>query len=70
MLNLQQLVIERSVQELKGTYRQVYGDLEPQGGNVIAWTGRLALENLAACDALYHNVDHTIIEHNSRYLDR
>ena len=61
MLNLQQLTIERSVQELRDTYRQVYGDLEPQYGNVIAWTGRLALENIATCDALYHNVDHTIM---------
>jgi hypothetical protein len=61
MLNLQELVIERFVRELGDTYRQVYGDLQPQYGNMLAWTGRLALENIATCDALYHNVDHTIM---------
>jgi hypothetical protein len=35
--------------------------MEPQLGNLVAWTGRLALENIANSDALYHNVDHTIM---------
>ncbi len=61
MLNLQELIIERFVQELRDTYREMYGDLEPQYGNMVAWTGRLALENIATCDALYHDVDHTIM---------
>jgi len=61
MLNLQELVIERFVKELRETYSEMYGDLESQYGNMVAWTGRLALENIATCDALYHNVDHTIM---------
>lgn len=61
MLNLQELVIERFVQELRETYQEMYGNLEPQYGNMVAWTGRLALENISSCDALYHNVDHTIM---------
>jgi hypothetical protein len=61
MLNLQELVINCFVEELKDTYRQVYGDMKPQYANAIAWTGWLALENIATCDALYHNVDHTIM---------
>jgi len=61
MLNLQELVIQRFVDELAETYHQVYGDMQPQFANVIAWTGWLALENIATCDALYHNVDHTIM---------
>jgi hypothetical protein len=61
MLNLQELIINCFIEELKDTYRQVYGDMEPQYANMIAWTGWLALENIANCDALYHNVDHTIL---------
>jgi hypothetical protein len=61
MLNLQELIIRCFVDELKETYHEVYGYLEPQYANVIAWTGWLALENIATCDALYHNVDHTIM---------
>ena len=61
MLNLQELVVERFVQELRDAYRQTYSDLEPQFGNIVSWSGRLALENIANSDALYHDVDHTIM---------
>lgn len=61
MLNLRQLAIEHFVEELKVAYRQTYSDIEPQFGNTVAWVGRLALENIANSDALYHNVDHTIL---------
>ena len=37
MLNLLQLVIEPFVQELKNGYRQIYGDLAPEYGNIVAW---------------------------------
>lgn len=61
MLNLRELVVERFVQELGDAYRQTYSNLEPQFGNIVAWSGRLALENISNSDALYHNVDHTIM---------
>lgn len=61
MVNFQQLVIERFVQELKNAYQQTYNSIEPQYANTLEWTGRLALENIANSDALYHNMDHTIM---------
>lgn len=61
MINLQELVIEHFVQELEDTYGQIYGDMELSRKNVATWTARLALENLANCDALYHNVEHTVM---------
>jgi len=61
MLNFQRLIIEHFVEELKTTYTQTYGDIEPQFGNVIAWSGRLVLENIANSDALYHNLYHTVM---------
>ncbi len=61
MFNPQELLIEHFVQELKDAYRQTYSLLEPECGNIVAWTGRLALENIANSNALYHNVDHTIM---------
>ena len=60
MWNFDQIMIERFVQELKAAYHQTYSLLEPQYANIIEWTGRLALENIANSDALYHNVEHTI----------
>ena len=61
MLNLQSLMIEHFVKALKDAYQQTYSLLEPQNANILEWTGRLALENIANSDALYHNVDHTIM---------
>ncbi|VAW37330.1 hypothetical protein MNBD_CHLOROFLEXI01-1427, partial [hydrothermal vent metagenome] len=61
MLNLQSLMIEHFVKALKDAYTQTYSLMEPQYANILEWTGRLALENIANSDALYHNVDHTIM---------
>ncbi len=61
MLNLQRLMIESFVEELKRAYFETYSILEPEIGNIIAWVGRLSLENIANTNALYHNVDHTIL---------
>lgn len=61
MFNLQKIVIEAFVQELRQAYEQTYSAMEVEYGNIIAWAGRLALENIANSDALYHNVEHTIL---------
>ena len=61
MLNLRKLTIDYFVGELQKAYRRTYSDMEPTIGNVIAWSGRLALENIANTDALYHNMEHTIL---------
>jgi hypothetical protein len=61
MLNFRKLMIDHFVEELKQAYRRTYSDMQPPIGNVIAWAGRLALENIANSDALYHNMEHTIL---------
>ena len=60
MLNPQKLVIRHFVRELKTAYQRTYGIMEQQFGDIIAWTGRLALENIANSDSLYHDVEHTM----------
>ncbi|MCP4216765.1 MAG: metal-dependent phosphohydrolase [bacterium] len=61
MLNLQKLMIEPFVLEVEKAYRQTYGLQYPEYGNILAWSCRFALENISNCDALYHNVEHTIM---------
>ena len=61
MFSLQELAIERFVTELRTAYRETYSDSHPEIGNIVAWVGRLALENIANSDALYHNLEHTIL---------
>ena len=61
MLNLRKIMIEHCMGELRNAYRRTYSDMEPQFGNIIVWSGQLALENIANSDALYHDVEHTLM---------
>lgn len=61
MLDLQRIAIEEAVKAVRSGYFRTYSDMQAECGNIIAWTARLALENISNTDALYHNVEHTIM---------
>jgi hypothetical protein len=61
MLNLQKIKIEYCMDQLSKAYERQYSNLEQQLGNIIVWSAQLALENIANSDALYHNVEHTVM---------
>ena len=61
MLNLQKLKIDPFVDQIRRTYRMSFGSMNEDIGEILAWASNLALENLANSDALYHNIDHTIM---------
>jgi hypothetical protein len=61
MINWQELTIDMFVEQLRRVYDRTYGDIDKTYGNIVAWCGRLALENIANSDALYHDIDHTIM---------
>lgn len=61
MISWQNLIIDVFVEQLRAAYQRTYGDLDLEFGRIVAWCGRLALENIANSDALYHDVDHTIM---------
>src|SRR5262245_24390247 len=61
MFNSTELLIDTFVQRLQQAYQRAYGSLEPEYAGIIGWAGRMALENIANSDALYHNVEHTIL---------
>ncbi|OKH35968.1 metal-dependent phosphohydrolase [[Phormidium ambiguum] IAM M-71] len=61
MFDATQLIIDRFVQELREGYRRTYGGWKTDYADIIAWAGNMALENIANSDALYHNVEHTIL---------
>jgi len=61
VLNIQKVITEPFVQQLSMTYKRTYGLAEPHFANIIEWSGHFALENIANCDSLYHNVEHTIM---------
>jgi hypothetical protein len=61
MFNPTQVVIEAFVRELQASYAHVYGVLEPDYPGIIAFVGRVAMENIANSDAPYHNAEHTMM---------
>lgn len=61
MINWQELTIDMFVEQLRTVYQRTYGDTNSDFGRIVIWCGRLALENIANSDALYHDVDHTIM---------
>ncbi len=61
MINWQGLTIDRFVEELRLVYERTYGDIDATPGRIVTWCGRLALENIANSDALFHDIDHTIM---------
>jgi hypothetical protein len=61
MINWQELTIDMFVEQLRKVYQRTYGEINSDFGNIVIWCGRLVLENIANSDALYHNVEHTIM---------
>jgi len=61
IINWQELTIDMFVEQLRTVFHRTYGAVDSDFEGIVAWSGRLALENIANSDALYHDVDHTIM---------
>ena len=61
MFNATELLIDDFVKRLTDGYRHAYGGYKSDYADIIGWAGCMALENIANSDALYHNVEHTIL---------
>ncbi|NEP45117.1 MAG: metal-dependent phosphohydrolase [Okeania sp. SIO2H7] len=61
MFNATEILIDAFADKLREGYRRTYGGYKTSYKDIIAWAGNMALENIANSDALYHNVEHTIL---------
>ncbi|MBD2325367.1 Npun_R2479 family HD domain-containing metalloprotein [Alkalinema sp. FACHB-956] len=61
MFNATELLIDDFVKKLREGYRRTYGGLKCDYEEIIGWVGAMAMENVANSDALYHNVEHSIL---------
>ncbi len=61
MFNSTEILIDAFVNQIREGYRRSYGCLKTDYQDIIAWAGNMALENIANSDALYHNVEHSIL---------
>ncbi|WP_017307055.1 Npun_R2479 family HD domain-containing metalloprotein [Spirulina subsalsa] len=59
--NATEILIDAFVERLREGYRRTYGGLKSDYEDIIAWAGSMAMENIANSDALYHNVEHSIL---------
>ncbi len=61
MFNSTEILIDTFVEQLREGYRRTFGGLKTDNEDIIAWAGGMAMENIANSDALYHNVEHSIM---------
>lgn len=61
MFNTTEILIDTFVEQIREGYRRTYGCYKNDYQDIIAWAGNMALENIANSDALYHNVEHSIL---------
>ncbi|MEW5853660.1 MAG: Npun_R2479 family HD domain-containing metalloprotein [Myxococcota bacterium] len=61
MLNPQELLIDALVARMEQSYTRMYGNMEAHFNGILSWAARMALEIISNSDALYHNVEHTVM---------
>src|SRR4051812_24141475 len=61
MVNTTSLIVDVVGRHLVDQYRRVYDEREPDHTAAISAATRLALERIGMSDALYHNVEHTVM---------
>jgi hypothetical protein len=61
MFNPTLIVIEVFIRELRAMYERTYMILEPNYAGILSFAAQLVLETIATSDAVYHDVNHTIM---------
>lgn len=61
MFNATEILTSAFTERLKEGYHRTFGNFKSDYAEIIAWAGNMALENIANSDALYHDVEHTIL---------
>lgn len=61
LFNATEILIHEFVRRVQEGYRHTYGGWKAEYQDIIGWACAMALENIANSDALYHNVEHTIL---------
>ena len=59
--NSTEILLDAFVAQMEASYRRMFGGHKTDYSEIIAWVGRMALENIANSDALYHDTEHTML---------
>lgn len=60
VINFQEILIERFMQDLKMDYHPDYSGMKPEYTRILENTARLVLGKIGNSDNLYHDVEHTV----------
>jgi hypothetical protein len=55
------ILAEACIEQIRAAYERNYGSLDPEYGRILVWAARASLERIASSDALYHDMEHTIM---------
>ncbi len=61
LIDVPSLITDRLVERLTAVYARTWGTSDMAVPEIIAWAAELSLENIARSDALYHDVEHTMM---------
>jgi len=61
VLDVTEVQVNAFVDALEEGYRRSYGRQEPEHPGIIRWAGETVLELIAGSDALYHDLEHTML---------
>ena len=61
MINVNELIIDAFIERLREGYLRTYGNQNADFVDIISWAGGMALENIANSDAMYHDIEHTVL---------
>ncbi len=61
MLNIRSVIIDSVVENIQKEYNQTYGTWDPEVPGILNYVTRMALENMATTDTLFHDLDHAIM---------
>ncbi len=61
MFDLTEVMTHTCIERLQSGYREIYGNFKPEYPEIVGWVANVVLEEIAHSDALYHDVEHTIL---------
>ncbi|MDX1976427.1 MAG: metal-dependent phosphohydrolase [Pseudanabaenaceae cyanobacterium bins.68] len=61
MFNATQIILTHFIEQLKQGYERTYGGMQSHNAEIIAWAANMSLETIANSNALYHNIEHTVL---------
>lgn len=61
MFNTTELILDAFIARIRNAYVTAFGERAPDHDDTLAWVARMVVERISDSDALYHDVEHTVM---------